>query len=456
MFPVSLQRSFSDYTNDKMSEPLLTLGAVQLARLIRDREVSSREVVETHLQRIDQVNGHLNAVIQLDVESALRSAVDADDVLSRGGKPGPFHGVPFTVKDWIEASGLICAAGMQECRTFIPQRDATVVARMKSAGAILLGKTNVVSGQPVYPRPNNPHDLNRTPGSSSSGEAAIVAAGGSPLGLASDSGGSIRVPAHFCGVVGYRPSTGLVPLTGHYPRIGPLSDPRTSIGPITRRVEDLYAILRTICGPDGIDPSVVPVPVTDTGTVDLAALRVAWFTAIEGAYPTSRTVAAVESAARALRDRGACVQESRPPDIDRSLGITQSYWARVRSISWKGWTPGEKSKLSGDETERSIFEWERFQRAILAFMRDFDVVITPAAAGPAFSHREMVGDDYVYALPWSLTGQPAIVLPCSIDSENMPIGVQVVSRRWRDDVAIGVAKVLEESFGGWRIARVAF
>ncbi len=331
----------------------------------------------------------------------------------------------------------------------------TVVARMKSAGAILLGKTNVVSGRPVYPRPNNPYDLTKTPGSSSSGEAAIVAAGGSPLGIASDSGGSIRVPAHFCGVVGYRPSTGLVPLTGHYPRIGPLSDPRTSIGPITRRVEDLYVTLRTICGPDGIDPSVVPVPVDDPAVVDPSTLRVGWFTAIEGAYPVSQTVAAVESAARALRDRGANVQESTPPDIDRSLGITRSYWARVRSMSWKEWTPGEKSTLSADETEKSIFDWERFQRSMLAFMRDFDVVITPAAEGPAFSHRDMVGDDYLYALPWSLTGQPAVVVPCSIDSENMPIGVQVVSGRWRDDVAIAVAKVLEESFGGWRMAEVS-
>ena len=140
-----------------MSERLLTLGAIELARLIRERQVTSREVVETHLQRIDQVNRRLNAVVQLAAPSAQRSAVDADEALSRGGLPGPFHVVPFTVKDWIEASGLICAAGMQERRAFIPQRDATVVARMKSAGAIFLGKTNVVSGRPVYPRPNNPH-----------------------------------------------------------------------------------------------------------------------------------------------------------------------------------------------------------------------------------------------------------------------------------------------------------
>ncbi|MBV8453674.1 MAG: amidase [Deltaproteobacteria bacterium] len=344
---------------------------------------------------------------------------------------------------------------MQERRAFVPRKDATVVARMKAAGAIVLGKTNVVSGQPVYPRPNNPHDLSKTPGSSSSGEAAIVAAGGSPFGLASDSGGSIRVPAHFCGVVGYRPSTGLVPLTGHCPRIGALADPRTAIGPITRRVEDLYPILRTISGPDGIDPSVVPVAISDPGMVNPTAIRIAWFITIEGARPTEETIGAVESAARALRERGAHVEEARPPDVDQALSITRSYWARVRSSSWKEWAPGKNSSLGADETERSIFEWERFQRSMLAFMRDFDAVITPAAAVPAFSHRDLVEDDYLYALPWSLTGQPAVVVPCSISSENMPISVQIVGRRWRDEIAIAVAELLEEDFGGWRMAEVA-
>jgi Asp-tRNA(Asn)/Glu-tRNA(Gln) amidotransferase A subunit family amidase len=156
-----------------MDSTLLTLSGLEIARLIRERQVSSREVVELHLQRIELVNDRLNAVVQLDAEGALRAASYADQALTRGAVTGPFHGVPFTVKDWIETRGLICAAGMEERRTFVPQRDATVVARMKSAGTILLGKANVVAGRPVYPRPNNPWDLGRTPGSSSSGEAGL-------------------------------------------------------------------------------------------------------------------------------------------------------------------------------------------------------------------------------------------------------------------------------------------
>ncbi|HYB90947.1 MAG TPA: amidase, partial [Candidatus Binataceae bacterium] len=385
-------------------------------------------------------------------EAALRAAAGADDDLARGIIHGPFHGVPFTVKDWIETSGLICAAGMEQRSRYIPPRDATVVARIRSAGGILLGKTNVVGGSPVYPRPNNPHDLGRTPGSSSSGEAAIVAAGGSPFGLASDSGGSIRVPAHFCGGVGYRPSAGLVPLTGHYPRIGALSDPRTTIGPIARRIEDLYPILRTIAGPDGTDPSVVPVWIGDPVEVNPADLRVAWFTALDGASPTNETVAAVESAASAMSKRGARVREARPDDVDQSMSISRSYWARIRSSSWKEWVPEAKSSLAAEETERSIFEWERFQRSMLAFMRNWDAIITPVAATPAFPHRELIGEDYLYTLPWTLTGQPAIAVPCASSSEEIPIAVQVIGPRWRDDIAIAVARTLEEAFGGWRMA----
>ena len=222
------------------SEDLLAAPAIELARLIREGVASSAEVVGTHLDRIAEVNPVLNAVVQF-APDALRRAAAADEAVARGDAVGPLHGVPFTVKNWIEVEGLVCAAGFEERVDFVPRRDAAVVARMRDAGAILLGKTNVTHGEPVYARPNNPHELDRVPGSSSSGEAAIIAAGGSPFGLASDSGGSIRWPAHCTGVVGLKPSTGLVPNTGHFPRIGHLADPRTAIEPIARSARDLEA-----------------------------------------------------------------------------------------------------------------------------------------------------------------------------------------------------------------------
>ncbi len=210
---------------------LCSLSATELAHMIRQREVSSFDVVDAYLSRIADVNPRLNAVVQIAPDARERARA-ADAALAQGGSIGPLHGVPFTVKDWIEAEGLICAAGFAERSQFLPKRDATVVARMRAAGAILLGKTNVNDGAPVYPRPNNPYDLARSPGGSSSGEAVIIAAGGSPLGLGSDSGGSIRLPAAWCGVAGLRPTSGLVPNTGHFPRIGSMHDPRTTIGPI--------------------------------------------------------------------------------------------------------------------------------------------------------------------------------------------------------------------------------
>ena len=232
-----------------MSYDFLALGAGELARLIAARETTAVEVVEAHLGRIEAVNPTTNAVIQI-APDAMDRARAADAAVERGDAVGPLQGVPFTVKDWIETDDLVCAAGFAERIDFRPRRDATVVARMRRAGAILLGKTNVMQGDPVHARPNNPHDPDRTPGSSSSGEAAIIAAGGSPMGLASDSGGSSRWPAHCCGVAALKPTTGRVSNAGHFPPIGHLSDPRTTIGPMARKAADLGLVLRVIGGAD--------------------------------------------------------------------------------------------------------------------------------------------------------------------------------------------------------------
>jgi amidase len=208
--------------------------------------VTAQTVVEAHLSRIAAVNPQLNAVVQLAAEQALAQAHAADAHLARGQLHGPLHGVPFTVKDWIETAGLICTGGDENYRQYVPAQDATVVARLRQAGAILLGKTNVMVTNPVYGRTNNPYNLAYSPSGSSSGEAAIIAASGSPLGVGSDSGGSIRTPAHACGIAGLKPTTGRVPLTGHFPRISVMNDPRTVIGPLARTVADLALALEVM------------------------------------------------------------------------------------------------------------------------------------------------------------------------------------------------------------------
>lgn len=400
------------------------------------------EVVTAHQRRIGEVNGALAAMVQL-APDALERARAVDEAVARGDSVGPLAGVPFTVKDWIEAEGLICAAGFEHRAAYVPDRDAVVVARMRAAGAILLGKSNVTEGAPLHPRPNNPHDLGRTPGSSSSGEAAIIAAGGSPLGLASDSGGSIRWPAHCCGVTALKPSTGLVPNTGHYPRIGHLSDPRTTIGPMARSARDLEIVLRVIAGEDAGDPGSVPVAVGDASRVDLRGLRVAWFVEMPGAAPTLETVHTVVEAARTLVALGCDVVQATPPRLEESMPITEGYWARVQSLSFAEWRPPSASRLTADDIERGRFEWERFSRSMAGWMEGFDAVLSPVAARPAPEHGGWGRDEYLYTLPWSLTGQPASVVRFGVSPKGLPIGVQLVARRWRDDVAIALAVALE-------------
>ncbi|MEE8567387.1 MAG: amidase, partial [Anaerolineales bacterium] len=260
---------------DMISDYPTYASATALAQRIRAKDVSSEEIVNACLQRIEAVNPRLNAVVQLAADTARAEAREADAALAREKIKGPFHGVPFTVKDVFDTAGVISAAGIEERASYVPEQDAVVVARMRAAGAILLGKTNCPpwgaggeSDNPVYGRTNNPYDQTRTPGGSSGGEAAIIAAGGSPLGLGSDSGGSIRVPAHFCGIAGLRPTVGRIPNTGVFNHPGGLSDPRTQIGPMSRFVEDLGLTLSVISGVDWRDSGVIPMPLGDPQAVD--------------------------------------------------------------------------------------------------------------------------------------------------------------------------------------------
>src|SRR2546425_5503678 len=261
-------------------DELVYTSATSLAQAIRGKLVSSQEVVEAYIHRIEAVNPQLNAIVQLTAEAALAQAREADAAQARGEIKGPLHGVPITIKDSFDTEGVISTAGTKGRASYVPQQDATAVARMRAAGAILLGKTNLPelslayeSDNLVYGRTNNPYDLSRTPGGSSGGEGAIIAAGGSPLGLGNDAGGSIRIPVHFCGIAGIKPTSGRVPRTGNFPGPGGAFDMIWQPGPMARFVEDLSLALPIIAGVDGRDPSIVPVPLGDPKRVDLKTLR---------------------------------------------------------------------------------------------------------------------------------------------------------------------------------------
>jgi amidase len=428
---------------------LTSASATSLARLIAGREVTARDVVETHLRRIEAVNGDVNAVVQLDAERALAAADAADGAVARGEPLGPLHGVPFTVKDTIAAAGIEMAMGAPERVGVVATDDATAVARVKAAGGILLGKTNcpvygggIETDNPVYGRSSNPYDLTRTPGGSSGGEAAIIAAHGSPCGLGTDSGGSVRLPAHFCGLASLKPSAGRVPLTGVLDDEGPLGtlgDPRTQIGPLARSAEDVALLLRVVAGPDGSDGGVAPVPLGDPGEVDLRGLRVAVQTDNRLAAPTPETIAAVGAAADALAAAGAAVAEARHPDGGHELTIEV----------WRSYGEG----VGAAELWRLLRRWDDFRGRMLAFAARYDLLVCPVFPGPARLHGTMnvpgERDPTSWTTPHSLTGWPAATVRAGTSPEGLPIDVQLVAGPWRDDVALAAALRVERELGPW-------
>jgi amidase len=416
-----------------------------LARAIRTKKVSSLEVVRAHLEHIHTVNPRINAVVFATAESALKQARKADRQNTRKNVLGPLHGVPFTAKDIFDTAGLPTTAGLRMLRSNIPDRDATVIARMRGAGAILIGKTLCPPGgvggeswNALHGGTRNPYDIARSPGASSSGEAAIIAAGGSPLGVGSDSGGSIRMPAHYCGIAALKPTTGLVPSTGAYALPGGLTDPRSQVGPMARFVSDLALTLPVLAGPDGFDSGVVPVPLAKRTPV-LKGLRVAWYADDGIAKPIPAIAATVRSAVHALSAAGCRVIEARPPALKEAHQVTLGYW-------------GDK-RMSHDLLYK---RWDGFRTEMLRFMSGFDLIVCPVAPdiAPLYRAKSVPTEMFSYTIPYSLSGNPCVVVRAGSSKEGMPIGVQVIARNFHDDVAMRAAAAIERALGGWRPASV--
>ena len=446
------------------------LTLVELARAIQQRELSSRDVVEAHLRRIGDVNGRLNAVVTL-ADDALDQADAADLELEQGTVRGPLHGVPITLKDSIDTAGLRTTAGTLGWRDRIPERDATVAARLKAAGAIVVGKTNTPeftwsdrTDNDVFGRTNNPWDLERSPGGSSGGSAAIVAAGGSPLDVGSDTADSIRIPSHYCGVAGIKPTQGRVSRSGHNPAFHGIVGSWTQLGPIARSIDDLALALSIIAGPDGEDPHLQPIELRDPATVASGGLRVVFFTDNGIRTPTPATIATVGSAAVALVEAGAAVTERLPPGI---VELATLWWPIVladghawlrRLISaagtpgtgWYTWLDDEPPAPSAELT--AMLEQADVARAALArFMQDVDVIVSPAGPLPPFRHDEAHTENNAdsYCEAHNVSGYPSVVVPGGV-ADGFPIGVQVVARPWREDVAFAAAKVIEQALGGYQ------
>ncbi len=426
---------------------VLASASAQAAALARG-EVRAQALLEAQLERLHAVDAVVRAVVYLDEGAARAVARAADAELSAGVVRGPLHGVSVSVKDWIDVAGMPCSGGESAFRARRPGRDATAVARLRAAGAIVLGKTNPGEHSEAFGATFNPHDPTRTPTGSSSGEAALVAAGGSALGLGSDSGGSLRQPAHACGLCALRPTSGRVPLTGHFPVITPLLDPRTVIGPLARTVADLELALRVLQGPDASDPSALPLELGDSAGVDVSSLRVAWWLGQPDCVATPDTERTVRSAVGWARAAGATLVEDRPDGLEAVYPLTRTYWSLPESASAQTWQPTAQSPLTALDLQRFRFEWDRFRAGLTRFFGGYDAVLTPVAERPAVAHGEDAGS-LAPALTFSLGGQPAVVVPCGRSDDGLPIGVQVVAPVGREDVALALARVLERAGGGW-------
>jgi len=459
---------------------LLSFSGTRQAEAIRDGAVSSSELIGAHLAHIDEVNPALNAVVEILRESALREAEAVDRRRAAGEPLRPLEGVPFSVKDSIEVEGTVCSAGTIGLQHGARStRDATLVARLRDAGAIPIARTNLPdllfafeSDNLIFGRTNNPYDPTRTSGGSSGGEAALIAACGSPFGLGSDAAGSVRLPAHYCGIASLKPTSGRLARTGHVPAAGGWLEMVWQIGPMARRVEDLWTMMPILLGMDGCDRTVIPMAYGDPAQVPLRDLRIAFFTD-NGIVPADAdTRAVVEAAAKALASEVRSVEECRPPGVEQSYDLEmktigpdggdglRAYLKDIGSTRTHPLLEGWLGKLERYRTDVAGFAgyWaslDQFCDGMYQFGNRYDAVLSPVASQPAVPHGTSIDDEvfrgFSYTMTYNLTGWPAAVVRCGTSRTGLPIGVQIAASPWREDVALAIARVLEmnpeEDFG---------
>lgn len=477
---------------------LIFKSANEIAQLIRDQQVSSSEVVQAYLKQIETYNPRLNAVVMLDPEGALEQAKKADEALAHGQILGPLHGVPFTIKDVFKTAGMRTTSGSKQLANYIPKEDATVVSRIRHAGAILLGKTNVpefsmdvITDNMLFGRTNNPWDLERTPGGSSGGAAAAIAAGFSALEIGSDLGGSIRRPASYCGILGLKTTDMLVPHTGHIP---PLPEVTSwglmrflvSIGPLARSVADLRLALELIAGYDGIQPEIAPVNLNIPANPGGKRMAIAWMDDL-GIPLDSEVQMVVQNLVIQLEHAGWQMEKCSPPGADflnalrldgeleqtalQSKAALPRFLYRFISPLIYRRDPLAKGYLMGFGANLSSFTDAMIARDQLigrleSFLDQWDVWMMPACATPAFLHTEsspikqsMTTIDinrkpvpyYMatmgYTNIFNLTGSPAVVIPAGKTKGGLPVGVQLVGKRWHDMHLLDLAEQVSQITG---------
>lgn len=461
-----------------MTDLILQPATTQL-QMLRSGELSIVELAEAHLRQIERLNPKLNAFADFDPERvrAQARALAAQPPDERGS----LHGLPVTVKSSIATAGYKCEIGSLNHKGDIPHQDAVVVARLRAAGALILGTTNCPeflmayeTANDLHGRTRNPWDLDRTPGGSSGGESAAIAAGMSAAGLGSDSGGSVRVPAHFTGICSLKPTPGRIPGRGHLPPcVGPFST-LGAIGPMARTTADVELLFRTLSGHDDADPASPPIPLRTPTLEELRAHTIGFFED-DGLTPvTPETRAAVNAAAEALRNAGFRVKPFRPRTLEQLRKLWRTFFVQCGAMFYEPEVRGRRKKLSpifrefhsisdqsgplsSTELLNAWAEMDLLRSKTLEEMRNHPVLLCPVASIPAWRHGERTWTidnqpvqylDAVRYTQWFNTlGAPAAVVPAGRSPEGLPIGVQIAARPFHDEIALGIAAIIDAAFG---------
>ena len=453
----------------------------EIAEGIHSKEFSPVEIVEAHLQRIEKWQPKLNAFVHLDASEARSQARAAEAAVLRGGKLGPLHGVPLTIKSCIDVAGWHCPAGSLLRKEYVPKFDAPLVSRLKAAGAILLGNTNTPEFLMAYETDNlltgktsNPGNFAYSAGGSSGGEAAAIAAGCSAGGVGSDGGGSIRVPAHFCGICGLKPTPGRIPATGHFPPGAGAFSWIGVVGPMARTIADVRRLFEVMAGPDAGDALSAPVPLREYRKNDLRGLRVGILESDALGLATPETRSAVDRAAKSLAESGFIVEPFRLTGLDRALELWWFFFGPVIGHLFRQSVAGHEDQISpmlreylSYATSGDSITLDRFMKAcadrdllraeLLRQMQDVPILLSPVSSGPAFRHGEgnyRPGTGYLDTMRYSqwlnLAGFPGASVPVGASNDGLPIGVQVIGRPFEEELVLSVAEAIEAGRGIWQ------
>jgi Asp-tRNA(Asn)/Glu-tRNA(Gln) amidotransferase A subunit family amidase len=448
----------------------------------RNRQTSPVEVITAHLDRIRRLQPKLNAFVHLDAESALARARSLESSILTGEPLKPLAGIPLTVKSSLDVAGWPCPAGSLLRKNNIPSTDAPLVTRLESAGAILLGNTNTPEFLMAYETDNlltgktsNPWNLGYSAGGSSGGEAAAIASGCSMGGIGSDGGGSIRTPAHFCGICGLKPTPGRIPSTGHFPSGDGAFSWLGVVGPLARTVADLCALFALLVGPDPGDSLSAPVPLRPLGGQELRGLRIGILENPELGRATPETVSTIRRAAQYFCDLDYRVEPLRLKNLDRALELWWFFFGPVIANLIGKNTEGQQDSLSPmlkgyletaaaeprvtlDSVLHACSERDGVRADLLRQLRDTAILLSPISTAPAFPHgagNYRRGDPYNYRdtmryCQWqNLAGFPALSLPLGRSPEGLPINIQLIGRPYEEELLLAVAESLEQARGQW-------